>query len=444
MKLNFELNKKQDGLIVTGGEDIANELTIPSAQEFKGVMYPVIAIGDEAFARQTQLRQVCIPESVMKIGKMAFAFCELNHITIPESVLEIGDGAFYACDSMESLHIPKSVTKIGYNVFSSEKGLFISVAEDNNVYDSRENCNAIIETATSTLIQGCSSTIIPSTITQIGYQAFCCCTNLEEIIIPNSVTKIGKMAFHACPDLCNLVIPDSVTEIGDDAFGGCFSLKSIFIPKSVTKIGDGAFTGTNNLSSIIVSEDNPIYDSREDCNALIETATNTLLWGCNNTIIPNTVTRIRAMAFYECTGLTSIEIPNSVETIEENTFYMCEKLQHVIISDSVETIEEDAFYGCSSLTEIVIPESVKKIGFGAFMACRNLKEIFINDASLLNGIGLRSDIKITNKKESIFNLTQAIQQHKEHETEHFVANGNKERAFLRIVKRLVRIIFREN
>lgn len=161
-----------------------------------------------------------------------------------------------------------------------------------------------------------------------------------------SVTSIGESAFSDCKDLTSINIPNSVTSVGSYAFKGCSGLTNINIPNSVTSISSRAFSGCSGLTSIIVSEENAIYDSRNNCNAIIETATNKLLAGCVNTIIPGSVTSIGYYAFDGCSGLTNINIPNSVTSIGAY-----------------------AFSGCSGLTSINIPNSVTLIGTDAFIYC---------------------------------------------------------------------------
>lgn len=135
-----------------------------------------------------------------------------------------------------------------------------------------------------------------------------------DIIIPETVTYKDKIY--------------SVTTIGDAAFFGCSSLTSVTIPNSVTTIGNGAFDRCN-LTSIIVGKDNPKYDSRENCNAIIHTSSNSLICGCEETIIPNNVTSIGSFAFEGRLNLTSIIIPNSVTKIESSAFYGCENLKEI-------------------------------------------------------------------------------------------------------------------
>ena len=181
-----------------------------------------------------------------------------------------------------------------------------------------------------------------------------------------SVTTIGESAFLNCSRLTSVTIPNSVSSIGECAFEGCSGLTSVTIPYSVTSIGDGAFHGCSGLTSIIVESGNPVYDSRDNCNAIIETVSNTLIYGSNNTVIPNSVTIIGDYAFRGCRGLTNVEFPNSVSSIGECAFEGCSGLTSVTIPNSVTTIGDYAFNFCSGLTNVSIPNSVKIIGAYAF------------------------------------------------------------------------------
>ena len=213
---------------------------------------------------------------------------------------------------------------------------------------------------------GLTSITIPNSVTSIGECAFSGCSSLTSITIPNSVTSIGEWEFSGCSGLISITIPNSVTSIGDYAFSGCSGLTSVTIPNSVTSIGDYAFSGCSGLTSIVVENGNSNYDSRSNCNAIIETASNTLISGCKNTIIPNSVTSIGSQAFQGCSGLTSITIPNSVTSIGNFAFYGCSGLTSITIPNSVTSIGVSAFSGCSGLTSITIPNSVTSIGDGAF------------------------------------------------------------------------------
>jgi hypothetical protein len=222
-------------------------------------------------------------------------------------------------------------------------------------------------------------------VTTIADSAFYKCAGLISITIPSNVTSIGKYAFYGCEGLTGITISESVTSIGDNTFYGCTGLTSILIPASVTSIGEGAFGGCPNVTSIVVDENNIIYESPDNCNAIIEKSSNTLVCGCQNTTIPNTITAIGICAFDGCKKLTSIAIPEGVTTIGKWAFYECEGLSSISIPSSVTTIDKSAFYGCTGLTSITIPEGVTTIGVWAFGNCTNLESITLPNS--LTSIG---------------------------------------------------------
>ena len=207
------------------------------------------------------------------------------------------------------------------------------------------------------------------------YEAFRDCQKLTSVTIPNTVTSIGGYAFYNCSELTSVTLPNSVTTIGDEAFFYCPALTSITIPKSVTSMGEVPFGSCSALTSIKVESGNPKYDSRNNCNAIIETETNILTTGCQNTTIPNSVTILGFYAFVYCTGLTSITIPNSVTAIEAGTFYACEALTSITLPESLTRIGYVAFRECKSLTDITIPKSVTRIEAEAFADCTKLEKV---------------------------------------------------------------------
>ena len=300
------LSKTEAAAVTDLGEVFRGNRDIQSFDELQ-YFTGLTTIGEHAFHDCRGLTSITLPNSVTTIGFGAFWYCEsLTSLVIPGSVKTINQSAIFVCRSLTSITIPKSVTSIGIQNLNYCNNLTtVKVESGNTVYDSRNNCNAIIETNTNTLIAGCKGTTIPSTVTAIGRIAFQG-SDLTTITIPNSVTSIGASCFLACKKLTTITIPSSVTTLGGTLFYGC-----------------------EVLSTIKVESGSTVYDSRDNCNAIIEKNTNTLVAGCKNTIIPSTVTSIGANAFRSCYGLTSITIPNSVKSIEEGAFQDCTGLKEV-------------------------------------------------------------------------------------------------------------------
>ena len=147
--------------------------------------------------------------------------------------------------------------------------------------------------------------------------------NIRSVEIGEGITSIGSCAFYRCVNLASAVIPEGVTTLGDSAFSACRSLKEIYIPSTVEKIGTRTFSWFVGLEKITVSENNPVFHS--DGNCIIETATKTLLTGCNTSVIPTdgSVTAIGDNAFSGCKGLSSIVIPDCITSIGECPFVFC-------------------------------------------------------------------------------------------------------------------------
>ena len=291
----------------------------------------------------------------------------IEKVIIEDGVTRIGGSAFRGCTSLTSIDIPNSVTSFGVFAF-----------EDCTSLASIEIPNSVTDLSITHTFCGCSSLTsitIPNRVGYIGMGLFSSCTSLTFVEIPNSVTSIWEGAFRNCTSLTSIEIPNSVTSIERYAFSGCTSLTSLTIPSSLTDIDYRAFSCCSGLTSIIVDSENTKYDSRDNCNAIIETATNTLMRGCNTTVIPNNVTEIGDYAFYGCTGLTSVIIPGCVTAIGYEAFCDCMDLTSVVIPNSVTTIGSSSFYNCTSLTSVKIPNSITEISDYVFYDCSSLTSI---------------------------------------------------------------------
>ena len=378
-----------DGVVYVGKNAYKYKGTMPENTTID-IKEGTIGISEYAFSSCRGLKSITIPEGVTTIGNFAFRYCsELTTISIPESLTTIGTDAFSGCIKLTSINIPESVTSIGSGAFRNcEKLTSITIPQGVKSIEwyTFDNCYQL------------STITIPEGVTSIG-NAFSSCYRLQSITIPKSVTTIAERTFTSCENIksiivkegnpvydsrsnCNALIetasntllvgcinttiPNGVTTIGSAAFSNRNGLTSISIPESVTNISESAFYGCGGLTSIVVEEGNTVYDSRNDCNALIETASNSLIIGCYNSIIPDDVTSIKSNAFIYCPKLTSITIPNSVTSIGSSAFERCIGLTSITIPNSVTCIGDYAFANCSKLTSVTIPESVTEIGSGAF------------------------------------------------------------------------------
>lgn len=394
--------------------EYTDTVTIPESVTYNCTTYMVTSIDYSAFSGCTELTSVTIPSTVTIINSYAFTnCCGLTKITVPRNVTSLGFAVFQGCSGLTSVSLPSSLTSVGYYLFENCTALtsvsmpsslttlsnsmfkgctsLSSITLPRNLTTINESafsgCTSLtsvtLPTSTATIGQsafrGCTamtSINLPNNITSIGQYAFNGCTALRSVSIPSSMTAIADYAFQGCSGMTSLTLPNTITSIGYNSFSGCKLLSTLTIPHSVTSISY-SFTNCSGLTSITVAEGNSIFDSREGCNAIIKTATNALVLGCKNTVIPNSVTAISDYAFYGCTGLTEINIPNTVTTIGYYALYGCTGLTEITLPDGLTDISSGAFYGCSALTSIVIPESVTSIGGSAFMGCTALADITI-------------------------------------------------------------------
>ena len=281
--LNYRVNDDGASVTVIGhvdGYNAQGALVIPESVSYEGRDYAVTVIGNTAFMYCFYLTSLTLPNSVTTIEEGAFAYCSgfTGDLIIPNSVVSIEPSAFFTCyafdgdlvignsvafigdyafDDCNGLHgvlnIPSNVASIGIDAFRYCAFSGMTVDPENPVFDSRDNCNAIITTSTNELRVGCVNTVIPNTVTAIGENAFCGLVGLTSIDIPESVTTIGAGAFAFCFDLTgDLTIPNSVTTIGSGAFFQCSGFDgTLTIGESVTFIGDYAFRQCSNITRAV-------------------------------------------------------------------------------------------------------------------------------------------------------------------------------------------------
>lgn len=315
----------------------------------------ITAIGDSAFKGCTSLKTITIPNTITVIPNEIFRDCEsLEKVILPDSITSIGYGAFMGCSALKSISVPSKVTTIGNSTFQNCKNL--------------KNIN------------------IPDTVTKIGKYAFFDCSSLRNLTLPKYLTELEERSFSECDSLRSITLSDFLTTIGNFAFSGCESLTGIHIPKNVKKIGERILNDCVNLERITVDSGNYMYNSHNDCNAIIWTPVRQLIAGCKNTVIPEDITRISSYAFYGHTGLKRITIPAQVNDIGRYVFYGCSSLASVSVDSNnktydsrnncnaiIHTATDTLIAGCKST---VIPQNIKTIGIKAFGGC-TLTELFI-------------------------------------------------------------------
>lgn len=241
------------------------------------------------------------------------------------------------------------VTQIARLAFYERKEL-LSVEAPDSVTD--------IERSAFAFCENLSSVKLSSHLIKIGIRAFSNCISLHELVIPDSVEIIDEWAFYGCSSLTSLVLPPHLKELRMGAFSDCKNLESMVIPSSTSFVDGAVFAGCDNLKSLEVEEGNKKYDSRERCNAVIETQTNMLVAGCRASFIPESVIAIGERAFLGCTGLESLIVPDGVSEIGYRAFWDCRDLVSLSIPEHLEDVFFDkdlcTLHDCVRLKSIEI------------------------------------------------------------------------------------------
>ena len=353
-------------------------VTIPESVTYRSKTYAVTSIAKSGFYGCMKLSYINLPNTLTKIEWIAFGNCTLKSLHIPASVTEIGARAFYSCPYLDE----------------------ITVDPANTVYDSRNDCNAVIEKETYKLIIGSNHTVVPSDVKIIGEAAFGSRSGLNSIVLPEGVTTLEEGAFIGCSEMKFVTLPSTVTSIGQNAFERCIRITSINIPSSVNEIGNYAFSHCNNLREVTCNRTTPptlgtqcfddlysnakLYVPEGSVNAYqswsstfprilaigtpsfavddVITTTNsdglTLIYKITDMDTP----AVELYAYgYNSTAPVTVEIP---ETITSNN-----------VTFTVTAIQGECFYWFQRITSVTIPSSVSEIGNSAFYNCSNLEEV---------------------------------------------------------------------
>ena len=329
----------------------------------------VTEIGESAFCGCAHLRSVYLPQGLVRIGDHAFDDCGmLQKIIFPKGLQSIGDMAFSECHSLKCINLPDSLEYLGNNAFFGVEPCYVSHGP------------LRIEPEKIGLEDG--AVVIDRTVisrSEIKY-------SLEDFLDKARKERVNQSYF---------AIPEGITELCVlDLDPALYFEKplDVLLPNSLVNVSF-QYYGEQMITRLSTLPDNPKYDSRGDCNAVIETETDTLVWGCANTIIPNTAKVIGDCAFYSCKGLTDLNIPEGVKTIGEDAFTGCPYLRKVNFPNSLTEIGYSAFCDCFNLKDIVIPDNVTKIGEYAFGEIA-IKTVSIPKGLDISGTGLEFADKI--------------------------------------------------
>lgn len=347
---------------VKEGTQVICDWAFARCEELSHITIPegVLVIGGKSFFSCENLKHIIIPNSTREILEKAFKYSAIESIEIPDNVKYLGDRSFCECYNLKSIRIGKNVSEIKNEILIWNKKLTsIEVDSENPWYDSRNNCNAIIETKTNRLIAGCHGTKIPDTISSIGESAFWG-TAITNINIPGNVVSIGKRAFFQCKNLEAILMQDGVKIIGNYAFEECTNLKTVKLPETLTKIEREAFRYCSNLKSLKLPDSIERLEDAFFCNHIISN-------------IPKSIKKIEKFVC-KCYIHTEIIIPEGVKIISESAFRFASATK-ITIPQSVEYIGKEAFYGCKNLETVVLLNPNTKIEENAFACCDKLKKL---------------------------------------------------------------------
>ncbi len=397
----------------TSKYELLDTLVIPAEIVQNGRRYAVVAIATDGFSNCNSFR----------------------HLVIQDGIRHIYKNAFMGCSALESIYIPASIERINGNPFTHCSELKSIVVDTTNVhYTSKgETANAIIDIAEKRLVSGCSATSIPDFVEIIGDCAFYGQQNLhslhlppsikkiegyafadsglEDLKIPSSTSNIGQGIFAGCNNLThidvvrnnrtynsargynviietatnNLVaacskskIPKNTKKIANSAFADLHGLRSVKIPPNVSVISPLAFSGCKNLVKLSVAHKNQTFDSRSRCNAIIETATKTLIEACSATTIPSNINAIGQSAFSKVVVPHTLVLPEGIKEIGDFAYEQCHTLQSIVLPSTLKTLGKGAFAKCLGLKNVIIqPHSITQLKQWMFADCISLRQLHL-------------------------------------------------------------------
>ena len=278
----------------------------------------ILSIGRYAFSGCKNLKKISIPVSVEIIGLAAFSGSGIESIHLPANLKTISTAAFSGCTNLKSVEFPEALTKIESHAFSKSGLVRIELPDT-------------VTTMESDVFSECPNlefVKLPRNLEVIEMSMFKKCAKLQSVVFPENVKVIGRLAFMWCDELQNFTLPESVETIGLQAFIDCESLTEVTIPANVTIIEQNSFSGCGKLRAIYVAEGNQAYQSVD---GVLMTKDGTMVHTCPGAkegtfVIPNGVTTIASLAFFDCQNLKRLVIPATLTTINERGFDFCDNL----------------------------------------------------------------------------------------------------------------------
>lgn len=280
------------------------------------ITYDVKVLGNYAFYNCKNAEKISIPSSITSIGDYAFANCSsITDINIPSGVTSIGVGSFSQCYGLKSAVIPQGVIEIKDNTF--------------------KRCLTI------------ESVVIPEGVTSIGLDAFYRCEKLKEINLPSTLEYIGERAFENCTAITELVIPEGVKKLDKRAFCYCPSLSSVTIPSTLNYFESGAFRYCDSISEVYISD--------------------IVSWiGSEFNTYTSTPLREGVTLYVKGEPITELIIPESVTEITDLAFYQCKQLTSVVFPENLTAIGNSAFSGCTNvIADDLYLENIQTMGVAA-------------------------------------------------------------------------------
>jgi len=404
VKKDFEI---KDGVLIKykgkGGKVIVpKEVTVIGKSAFKAlggssqvteVVFEgkVTEIQSEAFMGCINLKSIKLPNTVTKIGDLAFCHAGMAEMTLPSNLKEIGASAF-SYSKLRTITVPGGAMS-GRAELTGNRG---------SIFNRCQNLQSVIFENGVTFIPmnmfcdcgALESVTIPNSVKSIENSAFCNCVSLKNVTIPYGVTTIRCASFENCRSLTKVNLPESITEIHPDAFRGCRSLTDITIPQNVTTIADHAFVDCVALERMQYNAKSAKISSDIFKNAGSESRGISVTFGASVVCVPDRLfknckissisfengsncKRIGEYAFCMCSMVKSIQIPNSVTEIGSSAFANCESLTSVTLPPYLTEIASHTFVGCKNLQAITIPYGVRKIGEAAFTSCDSITSLEI-------------------------------------------------------------------